>query len=239
LLDLKEGETEDADARGQIAILEETTNQHSHDIAILEDKVTELSTDFGRFVCEVSSLRSSLTSLTVTPSQNQPPPPSPAFSQPSQPITSTPSQKQAVAPSPAPFRPSPQPPVPSFDSRIISAIPEIFAEFRKNQISLLWRGSRDGFKAQEFHGRCEGHANTLTVISDTKGNIFGGFTPVEWESRTPNSEWDGFNCLKADDSLKSFLFTLLKKLIEMQTETIDNHTLRHSHCIQQRIPIYM
>jgi hypothetical protein len=47
------------------------------------------------------------------------------------------------------------------------------------------------------------------VILDTKGNIFGGFTPVEWESR----EWNGKggtanNCWKADDSLKSFLFTL-------------------------------
>jgi hypothetical protein len=125
-------------------------------------------------------------SLTVTPSPNQPPPPSPA-----------------------PSQPSPQPPVPSFDSRIISAIPEIFAEFRKNQISLLWRGSRDGFEAQEFHRRCDGHANTLTVILDTKGNIFGGFTPVEWESRVHNGKWGNENnCYKADDSQKSFLFTL-------------------------------
>jgi hypothetical protein len=37
------------------------------------------------------------------------------------------------------------------------------------------------------------------VILDTKGNIFGGFTPVEWDF---NSGW------KADDSLKSFVFTL-------------------------------
>jgi hypothetical protein len=37
------------------------------------------------------------------------------------------------------------------------------------------------------------------MILDTKGNIFGGFTPVKWES--------GDN-QKADDSLKSFLFTL-------------------------------
>jgi hypothetical protein len=89
-----------------------------------------------------------------------------------------------------------------FDSRIISGFPEIFAEFREKQFSLLWRGSRDGFKAQEFHRRCDGHANTLTVILDTKGNIFGGFTPVEWESRT-KSPYE-----KADDTLKSFVFTL-------------------------------
>jgi hypothetical protein len=40
------------------------------------------------------------------------------------------------------------------------------------------------------------------VILDTEGNIFGGFTPVEWESR------DFDNRFKADASLKSFLFTL-------------------------------
>jgi hypothetical protein len=43
-----EAETEDADARGRIAFLKEKANQHSHVIAMLEDKVTQLSTDFGR-----------------------------------------------------------------------------------------------------------------------------------------------------------------------------------------------
>jgi hypothetical protein len=38
LMDFKE--SEDADARGRIAVLEEDSNQHSHVIAILEDKVT-------------------------------------------------------------------------------------------------------------------------------------------------------------------------------------------------------
>jgi hypothetical protein len=47
------------------------------------------------------------------------------------------------------------------------------------------------------------------VILDTKGNIFGGFTPVKWESRVWNKKyWDENNCYKGDDSLKSFLFTL-------------------------------
>jgi hypothetical protein len=46
------------------------------------------------------------------------------------------------------------------------------------------------------------------VILDTEGNIFGGCTPVEWESRTYNPDVYGQNCLKADDSLRSFLFTL-------------------------------
>jgi hypothetical protein len=99
--------------------------------------------------------------------------------------------------------------VPALDSVIISDFPEIFAEFRGKRFSLLWRGGRDGFSEHDFHNRCNGHANTLTLIEDIKGNIFGGFTPVEWESR----KWNGnsgkeSNCWKADSSLKSFLFTL-------------------------------
>jgi hypothetical protein len=47
------------------------------------------------------------------------------------------------------------------------------------------------------------------VILDTNGNIFGGFTPVEWESRVWNEKGGNEdNRFKADDSQKSFLFTL-------------------------------
>jgi hypothetical protein len=63
------------------------------------------------------------------------------------------------------------------NSRIISNFPERFAEFRVKHFEKLWRGSRDGFGASAFHRRCDGHANTLTMILDTKGNIFGDFTP--------------------------------------------------------------
>jgi hypothetical protein len=42
------------------------------------------------------------------------------------------------------------------------------------------------------------------VILDTKGNIFGGFTPVMWESRYESL----ICCYSGDASLKSFLFTL-------------------------------
>jgi hypothetical protein len=70
---------------------------------------------------------------------------------------------------------------------------------RGKRFTLLWRGSRDGFGARNFHGHCDGHAPTLALIQDTDGNIFGGFTPTMWDS----------NCAyKADPSLKSFLFGL-------------------------------
>jgi hypothetical protein len=87
------------------------------------------------------------------------------------------------------------------NSVIISDFPAILAEFGRKRFSLLWRGSRDGFGARNFHNRCDGHANTLTIILDTNGNIFGGFTPVEWESRT-------IKCYRPDPSRKTFIFTL-------------------------------
>jgi hypothetical protein len=52
-MDLKEAETGDADARGRIAALKEKANQHSHVIAMLQDKVTQLSTDVERFAGQV------------------------------------------------------------------------------------------------------------------------------------------------------------------------------------------
>jgi hypothetical protein len=79
-----------------------------------------------------------------------------------------------------------------------------FDELRKrsfgSEATNCW-ASRDGFQGKEFHRRCDGHTNTLTVILDMKGNIFGGFTPVEWESPAP-WKW------KADDSQKRYVFTL-------------------------------
>jgi hypothetical protein len=111
-----------------------------------------------------------------------------------------------------------RPPPAGFASLIVADFPALFAEGKKKKFgrdrppglfaecggkgfTLLWRGSRDGFRPDDFHRRCDGHANTLTLIEDTEGNFFGGFTPVEWESCTP-WKW------KADPSLKSFLFTL-------------------------------
>jgi hypothetical protein len=96
------------------------------------------------------------------------------------------------------------PPPGKIDSLIVSRFPPLLKEFRTKWFHLLWRGHRDGFEAAQFHHRCERRTNTLTLISGTDGNIFGGFTPVAWES------WPFFwsTCGKADPSLKSFVFTL-------------------------------
>jgi hypothetical protein len=88
-----------------------------------------------------------------------------------------------------------------FASLIVADFPALFTELRGKQFTLLWRRSRDGFRAWDFHGRCDRHAPTLTLIQDTAPNFFGGFTPVEWESRT--GSWS--ERFRADPSLKSFV----------------------------------
>ena len=56
-------------------------------------------------------------------------------------------------------------------------------EFSPNdKWSLLYRATRDGFGSSDFHSRCNGHSNTLTIFkAKGSGFIFGGFSSVEWE----------------------------------------------------------
>ncbi|CAF1172092.1 unnamed protein product [Didymodactylos carnosus] len=62
---------------------------------------------------------------------------------------------------------------------------------------LIYRASRDGFGAKDFHDRCNDQGATVTVIRSKNGYLFGGYTRVPWKS---DGGW------KEDAS--SFLFTL-------------------------------
>jgi hypothetical protein len=98
-----------------------------------------------------------------------------------------PSTPTVVAPSSPPQAP---PASAGFASLIIADIPVLFAAFRGKRFALLWRGSRDGFGARDFHVRCDGHAPTLTLIQDTRGTFSVSSRPwsdmvalVMWFSR--------------------------------------------------------
>jgi hypothetical protein len=96
----------------------------------------------------------------------------------------------------------------AMDSVIVFNFPAIFAPFGGRSWTLLWRGSRDEFAPKAFHDRSDKHRNTVTIVLDKKGNIFGGFTPLEWDYHpddlaTAENAW-----VKSDESLESFLFTL-------------------------------
>lgn len=47
--------------------------------------------------------------------------------------------------------------------------------FNNKQWSLLYRSSRDGCKASDFHSLCDNKPRTLTIIKAISGNIFGGY----------------------------------------------------------------
>jgi hypothetical protein len=75
-------------------------------------------------------------------------------------------------------------------------------EFSPNdKWSLLYRGTRDGFGAFNFHSKCDNHSNTLTILkAHGTSYIFGGFVSIDWDRSS------GF---KSDPN--AFLFSLINK----------------------------
>lgn len=69
-----------------------------------------------------------------------------------------------------------------------------------NNWTLLYQASRDGYRARDFHSKCDGYNNTLVVIKTSKSYIFGGFTTKLWND-TANGSY-------VTDS-NAFLFTLV------------------------------
>ena len=49
-------------------------------------------------------------------------------------------------------------------------------------LELLYRASRDGWRAQDFHSRCDNKGATVTVIKCTGGFVFGGYADRPWNS---------------------------------------------------------
>jgi hypothetical protein len=65
----------------------------------------------------------------------------------------------------------------SFKSEILTGERQLvelinLCEFSRNdKWSLLYRGTRDGFGSDDFHSRCDGHSNTLTILK-AKGSSY-------------------------------------------------------------------
>ena len=65
------------------------------------------------------------------------------------------------------------------------------------KLELLYRASRDGWRAQDFHSRCDDKGPTITVIKNTDGFVFGGYADGPWSS---HNNWT--------HSSQAFLFSL-------------------------------
>jgi hypothetical protein len=85
------------------------------------------------------------------------------------------------------------------DSSIVKIIPPVLRDIGGKSWTLLYRGSRDGFGSSTFHSKCDGQTNTITLIESTEGYVFGGFTPISWDSS---------ESYKSDISCRSFVFSV-------------------------------
>ena len=79
---------------------------------------------------------------------------------------------------------------------------KIEENFPGSVYKLLYKGSRDGDGANDFHSRCDEAEKTLVLIEDNYGNRFGGFT---------TQDWGGEYLQKKDD--EAFIFSLDKNKI--------------------------
>ena len=78
----------------------------------------------------------------------------------------------------------------------VSELMELIQINKTDRYFLLYRGSRDGFGAKDFHSNCDFIPNTLTIVK-VGSNIFGGFT---------SATWDGAPSYKQDN--EAFIFSL-------------------------------
>ncbi len=70
---------------------------------------------------------------------------------------------------------------------------------------MIYKGSKDGFKASDFHSKCDDKSNTLVIVKSSNGNIFGGNTEQSWLNTDPIS-------VRIDkNDPKAFIFSLINK----------------------------
>jgi hypothetical protein len=63
---------------------------------------------------------------------------------------------------------------------------------KKVKLTLLWRGSRDGFDCSTFHRLCDNKGATLMVAkSNSYNHIFGGYNPQSWTQSSSYSYGSG------------------------------------------------
>ncbi len=94
----------------------------------------------------------------------------------------------------------------------------------------MYRGTRDGFGAGDFHSKCDGHANTLTILK-VKYNYIGGFSSVDWQPGPNPNNW------KSDPN--AFIFSLTNKQNKSLKIKIDpNQNQKAIYCDSGFGPIF-
>lgn len=59
--------------------------------------------------------------------------------------------------------------------------------------NLIFKASKDGYKGEDFHKKCDKIKNTLIIILTKNGRRFGGFTDLTWDNEHKYSRKKGGN----------------------------------------------
>lgn len=95
----------------------------------------------------------------------------------------------------------------------VSALSEWIQPYGKFKYTLLYRATRDGDLASDFHRCCDRKGKTVTVIQTCTDNVFGGYADVEWETMEEISRW------KYKESVNAFLFSMkMKRKYELKDD---------------------
>ena len=73
-----------------------------------------------------------------------------------------------------------------FNSRIDldEKLIKLWLNNREFTTELLYRKTSDGSKSEDFHKKCDNKGISITIVETTKGYIFGGYTELNWDSRS-------------------------------------------------------
>ena len=89
------------------------------------------------------------------------------------------------------------------------------------KFNLVFSTQRDGDTSKLFHQNCDGVSPTITIVMDTNGNKFGGYTTSSWGQPSTGAGY-------ARDT-NAFIFNLSKKLNQVQPDKLGKNSIyRHN-----------
>ena len=104
------------------------------------------------------------------------------------------------------------------------------------QFKLLYRSSEHEYSAKKFHQLCDGHGPTITIIENQFGNVFGGYTKIEWKTATYCDTYYGAHWEDVESDKTAFLFVIRSKdqlqkvpdIFEYQDHVEQDNAVRHN-----------
>lgn len=54
-------------------------------------------------------------------------------------------------------------------------------QLKNKDMTLIYKGSIDGYEAKDFHEKCDKQGETITIVKSGE-RVFGGYTDINWDS---------------------------------------------------------